>query len=117
MAGRCSSRARLPRRSGRARCPRGRRSCRSASGASRICPPPEAISQLVAPGREEASPPLCTLDARPHNLPVHPTPLLGRTAELAALRRLFEDGARLVTILGPGGAGKTRLALKLAADL
>jgi predicted ATPase/DNA-binding SARP family transcriptional activator/Tfp pilus assembly protein PilF len=50
-----------------------------------------------------------------HNLPLQPTPLIGREAELADLDWLIADpGVRLVTILGPGGIGKTRLALALA---
>jgi predicted ATPase/class 3 adenylate cyclase len=56
-------------------------------------------------------------DARPNNLPIQPTALLGRERELAEVRRLFEDGARLVTLTGPGGTGKTRVGLQVAADL
>jgi predicted ATPase/DNA-binding SARP family transcriptional activator len=53
--------------------------------------------------------------AVPHNLPPPPTPLVGREAELAQLGALIADpGTRLVTITGPGGVGKTRLALALA---
>lgn len=48
------------------------------------------------------------------NLPVQPTPLLGRDAELAELLPLAR-AARLLTLTGPGGTGKTRLALELAA--
>jgi predicted ATPase/DNA-binding XRE family transcriptional regulator len=51
-------------------------------------------------------------------LPEQPTPLIGRTAELAALDALFrEPTTRLVTITGPGGMGKTRLAIALAEQL
>src|SRR2546423_1420256 len=56
-------------------------------------------------------------DARRNNVPSPPTALLGRERELADVRRLFEDGARLVTLTGPGGTGKTRLGLQVAADL
>lgn len=54
--------------------------------------------------------------ARKRNLPAQPTAFIGREAELAEARRLLAD-ARLLTLTGPGGIGKTRLALKLAEDL
>jgi predicted ATPase len=57
-----------------------------------------------------------TLTARSHNLPVQALPLFGRDAERASLRRLLLDPAtRLVTLTGPGGCGKTRLALEAGA--
>jgi predicted ATPase/class 3 adenylate cyclase len=59
-------------------------------------------------------PPLRTL--RPTNLPVQPGPLFGRRDELAELLTLSR-ASRLVTLTGPGGSGKTRLALQLAARL
>jgi predicted ATPase len=49
------------------------------------------------------------------NLPVPATPFLGREAELAAASGLLADGVRLLTLSGPGGTGKTRLALQAAA--
>jgi predicted ATPase/class 3 adenylate cyclase len=59
-------------------------------------------------------PPLRTLHAT--NLPVQPTPLVGRERELAEVRALVA-AHRLVTLVGPGGVGKTRLALQVAAEV
>jgi predicted ATPase/class 3 adenylate cyclase len=78
---------------------------------------PERVFQLVVPGLPVEFPPLRSLDARPHNLPIQPTPLIGRDAELPALRDLLgQAGVRLLTLTGPGGTGKTRLSLQLAAE-
>ena len=60
-------------------------------------------------------PPLRTLDAT--NLPVVSLPLVGREQELEELVALLSNGTRLVTVTGPGGTGKTRLALQVAAEL
>jgi predicted ATPase/class 3 adenylate cyclase len=77
----------------------------------------QRLHQLVAPGLETRFAPLRTLANRPTNLPAQSTPLIGRVAELEALRALLVDGdVRLVTISGPGGSGKTRLALHAAAE-
>jgi predicted ATPase len=51
------------------------------------------------------------------NLPVAAWPLLGRERELAEIRGLLTGGVRLLTLTGPGGSGKTRLALQAAAEL
>lgn len=54
---------------------------------------------------------------RAGNLPVEATSFIGRKRELAQLKRKLTAGARVVTLVGPGGVGKTRLALRAASDL
>ena len=79
---------------------------------------PDRVFQVVTPGLCSEFPPLLSLDARPNNLPTHVTPLLGRERELEAAReRLLRDDVRLLTLVGPGGTGKTRLSLQLAAEV
>src|SRR5580704_4557367 len=79
---------------------------------------PEQIFQLVADGLAAAFPALKSLDNPRllNNLPVQVSSFIGREAELAEVRRLIA-GSRLVTLTGPGGAGKTRLALQVAAGM
>jgi predicted ATPase/class 3 adenylate cyclase len=72
---------------------------------------PERIYQLS----EADFPPLKTLHQT--NLPITATPFLGRARELAEVTQLLaEDELRLLTLTGPGGTGKTRLALQAAAE-
>jgi predicted ATPase/class 3 adenylate cyclase len=79
---------------------------------------PERVFQLMAPGLPAELPPLRTLKGRPNNLPIQPTPLVGREREIEEVTdRVRGEGARLLTLTGPGGTGKTRLALQAAADL
>ena len=79
---------------------------------------PEHVYQVVIHGLPADFPPLKTLDYRPNNLPAQPTALIGREKELADIGKLLgKDDVRLVTLTGPGGIGKTRLALQVAADL
>jgi predicted ATPase/class 3 adenylate cyclase len=78
---------------------------------------PEHIYQLVVPGLTAEFPPIKSLDRQPHNLPAQSTSLIGRHDEVAHVRELLTGGTRLVTLTGPGGTGKTRLALQAAADL
>jgi predicted ATPase len=79
---------------------------------------PEQIFQLQAPGLQPEFLPLRSLDnpALLNNLPAQPARFVGRERELSELRRLVKD-SRLVTLTGAGGAGKTRLAIQLAAEL
>ena len=79
---------------------------------------PERIFQLVAPGLPADFPTLHTLEARLTNLPAQPTVLIGRKQDVATLGELLRRAeTRLVTLTGPGGTGKTRLALQAAAEL
>src|SRR5262249_44661620 len=102
---------------------------------------PEQVFQLLHPELPATFPPLKSLDAFSHNLPRQLTTLIGREQEIAAVKRLLgwrreSDGhesrveqeasrthdapthdARLVTLTGPGGTGKTRLGLQAAAKV
>jgi predicted ATPase/class 3 adenylate cyclase len=77
---------------------------------------PEHLYQLVVEGLQTEFPPPRTLDARPNNLPIQITSFIGREKELAKVKSLLMNGARLLTLTGPGGTGKTRLALQAAAE-
>ena len=79
---------------------------------------PERVYQVLGPDLPSRFPPLKTLDIRPNNLPVQPTPLIGREKELLEISQLLrQPHVHVVTLTGPGGTGKTRLALQTAADL
>ena len=99
----------------------------------------EHLYQLMAPGLPAGFPPLATLDALPNNLPVQLTSFIGREREIAEVRARLTaspgaeprhaepaapgwrehsaEAVRLLTLIGPGGTGKTRLSLQVAAEL
>ena len=79
---------------------------------------PQRLYQLCIEGLAVDFPPPRTIEGRVTNLPAQPTPLVGREAKLEAVRTLLlDESTRMVTLTGPGGTGKTRLALQVAADL
>jgi predicted ATPase/class 3 adenylate cyclase len=76
----------------------------------------ERVVQLCHPDVRVEFPALRSLDACPNNLPVQLTSFIGRRQEMAEVDRLLTNN-RLVTLTGAGGAGKTRLALQVAAEM
>jgi predicted ATPase/class 3 adenylate cyclase len=79
---------------------------------------PERVWQLRHADLSGDFPPLKTLGSRPNNLPIQPTPLIGRAQETArVVDRFRRPGERLITLTGSAGIGKTRLALQAGADL
>lgn len=77
---------------------------------------PERIYQVISPGLDTDFPPLNTLDAYPNNLPLQLTSFIGREREIEEIVKFLEKD-RLITLCGPGGAGKTRLVLQVAANV
>src|SRR5436190_7635310 len=77
---------------------------------------PERIFQLVVRDLPADFPPLRSLEVLPNNLPAQVTSFVGRTREMADVKRLL-DTTRLLTLTGPGGTGKTRLSLQVAAEV
>ncbi|MDQ6932201.1 MAG: adenylate/guanylate cyclase domain-containing protein [Candidatus Eremiobacteraeota bacterium] len=77
---------------------------------------PERVYQLVAFGLPSKFAPLQSLDVAPNNLPLQLTAFVGREDEVSEIKQTLVS-ARLVTLVGAGGVGKTRTALQVAADL
>jgi predicted ATPase/class 3 adenylate cyclase len=77
---------------------------------------PEHVFQLNHPALPAEFPALRSVDAFPNNLPIQLTSFIGRERELEEAKARLAS-ARLLTLIGPGGTGKTRLGLQLAADL
>src|ERR687892_1955606 len=75
-------------------------------------PHPERLFQVSIGGPPAESPPLRTLDARPNNLPAQMSSFVGRDEAIREVQAALE-GTRLLTLTGPGGTGKTRLALEV----
>jgi predicted ATPase/class 3 adenylate cyclase len=79
-------------------------------------PRPERLQQVAIDGLPSEFPPLRTLGARASNLPVALSSLVGRDADVAAVRARLHH-ARLLTVTGPGGTGKTRLVQEVAREV
>jgi predicted ATPase/class 3 adenylate cyclase/uncharacterized protein HemY len=79
---------------------------------------PERVFQLVVRGLPGDFPPIRTLETSPNNLPLQPTPLIGREREVRECSDLLRRAdVWLLTLTGPAGTGKTRVALQVAAEL
>jgi predicted ATPase/class 3 adenylate cyclase len=76
---------------------------------------PQRLYDLIIDGMPAEFPAIRTLDARPTNLPPQRTSFVGREREVGEVASLVAE-TRFVTLTGPGGTGKTRLALKVAGD-
>jgi predicted ATPase/class 3 adenylate cyclase len=77
---------------------------------------PEHLYQLSTDGLPQAFPPLKSLVTLPNNLPRHLSSFVGRRTDVADVRQLTTE-APLVTLTGPGGVGKTRLCIQVAAEM
>jgi predicted ATPase/Tfp pilus assembly protein PilF len=77
---------------------------------------PRRLFQVVVPGLPEEFPPLKSLDTLPNNLPRQLTSFVGRVYEMREVKVMVPE-TPLLTLTGPGGVGKTRLAIQVAAEL
>jgi len=77
---------------------------------------PVHIFQVIVPDLQKEFPALLALEIFPNNLPVQLTSFIGREKELTDVKRLLHE-AHLLTLTGPGGTGKTRLALQISAEM
>lgn len=77
---------------------------------------PHRLFQVMAADLPADFLPLRTLSAMPNNLPIPLTSFIGRTRDITEIKTMFAT-ARLLTLTGAGGSGKTRLALQVGADL
>src|SRR6185503_11138559 len=81
-------------------------------------PPPTSVELLYDENQSDTGSPGSLSSKKPnHNLPTQPTAFFGRTPQIAALKELLRSpDVRLITLLGPGGTGKTRLSLQVAQE-
>jgi predicted ATPase/class 3 adenylate cyclase/Tfp pilus assembly protein PilF len=77
---------------------------------------PEQVFQLLHPDLPDQFPPLKSLGSLPNNLPIQANRFVGRESDLVKIQKRLED-SRLLTLTGPGGCGKTRLSLQVAAEV
>ena len=77
----------------------------------------ERVFQVVHPDLRSDFPVIRSLDALPGNLPAQVTSFVGRDDDVAQIVEMLAEGAALVTLIGTGGVGKTRLALQVAAEV
>jgi len=79
---------------------------------------PQAVRvfQVIAPDLPQEFPPLHAFDILPNNLPTQLTSFVGREKELGDVKRLLKD-THMLTLIGPGGTGKTRLSIRVARDV
>ncbi len=83
----------------------------------RDIPEPQRLFEVSHPDLPRVDSPLRTLSARPNNLPAQPTSFIGRDREMTDIKARVLAGAPIISLIGPGGCGKTRLAIEVAGEL